>query len=224
MKLRVATFNVHHCEGADGMVDVARTAAVLAQADADVVGLQELDRNLARSGHEDQAAELASRAGMEVGFWPTLTRGDGGYGIGIASAGPIEQARFVALPRLRGEEPRGVVSALCAGVRIVVTHLSTDRRARAVQLAALATIAAGFDEPVIVMGDLNLGPRSLGPLRRLGLRGALGHPTLPGRLVPRQIDHILVSPPLGLRRSWTISTDASDHLPLVADLDIPPAP
>ena len=224
MRLRVATFNVHHCEGADGVVDVGRTASVLAQADADVIGLQELDRNLARSGHGDQAAELAPRLGMEVHFWPTLRRGEGEYGLGIASAGPIQDARFVPLPRLRDEEPRGAVTASYSGVRIVVTHLSTDRRARHVQLAAVGAIVAGFDGPVILMGDLNLGPLSLGPLRRLGLRGAFGHPTLPARLVPRQIDHILVSPPIALRRSWTIPTDASDHLPLAADLEIPPSP
>ncbi len=222
MRLRAGTFNVHHCEGPDGTVDVARTAAALARADADLIGLQELDRNLPRSGHEDQPAELAACLGMEVGFWPTLQRGDGGYGIGIASAAPIENARFVHLPRLGEEEPRGAVTAVYSGVGVVVTHLSTDRRARRVQLAALAAIVAGFDGPVILMGDFNLGPRSLGPLRRLGLAGAFGHSTLAARLVPRQIDHILVSPGIDLRRSWTIATEASDHLPLVADLEIPP--
>ena len=220
MKLRVATFNVHHCEGSDGILDVGRTASVLAQADADVIGLQELDRNLARSGHGDQAAELAPRLGMEVRFWPTLRRSDGEYGLGIASAAPLHDARFVSLPRLGQEEPRGAVTALYAGVRILVTHLSTDRRARAVQLAALAAIVAGFDGPLILMGDLNLGPRSLGPLRRLRLRGAFGHPTFPALLVPRQIDHILVSRQIQLHRSWTIPTGASDHLPLFADVEI----
>ena len=223
MRLRVATFNVHHCKGADGIVDVARAGAALTHAEPDVIGLQELDRGLPRSGHADQPADLGRLLGMEVMFFPTLTRNSGEYGLGLAAAGPVTDARFVPLPRLGDEEPRGAVTALCSGLHVVVTHLSTDRRARAVQLAALTAIAAGLEDPVVVVGDLNLGARSLTPLRGLGFTGAFGHSTLPGRVAKRQIDHILASPGIEILRSWTVRSEASDHLPLVADLEIPAA-
>ena len=219
----MATFNVHHCEGSDGIVDVERTASALSQAEPDVVALQELDRGLTRSGHADQPGDLARLVGMEVMFWPTLKRASGEYGIGLAAASPITDARYVPLPRLGAEEPRGAVTARCLGLHVVVTHLSTDRRARRVQLAALAAIAAGLEGAAVVMGDLNLGAASLAPLRSLGFKGVFGHATLPGRLAKRQIDHILVSPGVDLVRSWTVPTDASDHLPLVADLELPSA-
>lgn len=220
MRVRVATFNVHHCRGSDGVVDVARTAAVLAEAEADVIALQELDRGLPRSGHADQPAELARLLGMEVRFFPTLERAGGEYGIGIAAAHALVDLRFVPLPRLRQEEPRGAVTAAWLAAHVVATHLSTDRRARRVQLAALAAIARGLEGPVIVMGDLNLGPRALSLFRNLGFSGAFGHGTLARRVPARQIDHILVSPGVKVVDSWTIRTNASDHLPLVADLEL----
>ena len=219
MKLRVATFNVHHCEGADGVVDPARIAGLLAGAEPDVLAFQELDRTLTRSGSVDQPAELAQLLGMEVVFFPTLERGDGHYGIAIAGRG-LEHARFFPLPRVRDEEPRGAITAICSGVNFVAAHLSTDRRARPVQLAALAAIAAGLEGPTVVMGDLNAGPRSLGPLRRLGLTGTFGHTTLPGPIPRRQIDHILVSRELRIERAWSIRSNASDHFPLLADLQL----
>lgn len=222
MRLRVATFNVHHCEGSDGAVDVARTAAVLAEAEADVIALQELDRNLPRSGHADQPAELARLLGMDVRFFPTLERAGGEYGIGIAAAPALADLRFIPLPQLRQEEPRGVITAAWLGAHVVATHLSTDRRARRVHLAALAAIARGLEGPVVVMGDLNLGPRALSIFRNLGFTGAFSHDTLPRRVPARQIDHILVSPGVEVVASWTIGTDASDHLPLVADLELEP--
>lgn len=221
MRLRVATFNVHHCEGLDGVVDLARTASVLRSVSPDLVGMQELDRGLTRSGHADQPGDLERLLGLEVEFFPTLTRTSGEYGIGLASSSSVAEARFVPLPQLGREEPRGVLTGRCSGLQVVVTHLSTDRRARRLQLAALTAIAAGFEGPTVVMGDLNLGARSLTPLIRLGFSGAFGHSTLPGRLAKRQIDHILVSPGVDILRSWTVPTDASDHLPLVADLVIP---
>jgi endonuclease/exonuclease/phosphatase family metal-dependent hydrolase len=222
MKLRVTTFNVHHCEGADGVVEHSRAAEVLTQAEPDVVALQELDRNLARSGKVDQPTEIARMLGMELRFFPTLEHGDGHYGIAIAARG-VGEARFVPLPRVRGEEPRGAIIAVCSGVNFVATHLSTDRRARPVQLAALGAIAAGLEGPTVVMGDLNAAARSLGSLARLGLAGAFGHSTLPGRIPRRQIDHILVSRELAIVRSWTIPSKASDHFPLCAELELRPA-
>ncbi|MGH2729475.1 MAG: endonuclease/exonuclease/phosphatase family protein, partial [Actinomycetota bacterium] len=52
--MRVATFNVRHGLGRDDALDLKRTAAVIARTAADIVALQELDRNLARSEFVDQ--------------------------------------------------------------------------------------------------------------------------------------------------------------------------
>jgi endonuclease/exonuclease/phosphatase family metal-dependent hydrolase len=60
--MRVATFNVLHGRSIDdGLVDPDRFQAAVAALDADVVGLQEVDRDQPRSGRLDLAA-LAARA------------------------------------------------------------------------------------------------------------------------------------------------------------------
>lgn len=217
--LRIATFNVHHCRGLDGSVDVERTAEVVASLDADLVALQELDRGLARSGGVDQPGELARSLGLDVIFFPTIQRGEGSYGLGVAARPPVEEAAYLPLPQTKREEPRGVITGRWQGVSVVCTHLSTSGAARGAQTEALAALAAAADDPVAVLGDLNQPPRALGPLTSKGFRGAFGHRTLPRGRLRRQIDHILVRG-ADLERSWAVDTTASDHLALVAEVRV----
>lgn len=217
--MRVATFNLHHCAGRDGVLDLDRTVSAIRATTADLVALQELDRFMDRSACLDQPLELARALDMELTFFPTLRRGGGEYGIGIAARREtLTEARYVPLPRVDIEEPRGAITARWNGIGVVCTHLSTAAGPLRVQTGALAAIARGLEGPTIVLGDLNQPARTLAPFTRFGYRGAFGHGTLPRRFPKRQIDHILVSPDLEIARSWTIDTDASDHLPLVADL------
>lgn len=222
MQFRVATFNVHHCLGTDGDLNIERTAAVIADTEAEIVALQELDRGMKRSGGVDQPAELGRLLGMEVVFFPTLTRAGGGeYGIGIASRSPLDEARFVPLPRLGSEEPRGAIMAGLSGIGLVCTHISTQARPRAAQIAAVGAIARGLERPVVVMGDFNQDRSALRELLGLGFQGTFGHQTLTRRFPRRrQLDHILVSPGSRIERARTIATAASDHLPLVAELTL----
>ena len=57
-RVRVLTYNIHHGEGVDGKIDLARIAAVIQRSSADVVALQEVDQATGRSNGIDQAAEL----------------------------------------------------------------------------------------------------------------------------------------------------------------------
>lgn len=55
--LDVMTFNIHHAQGTDGVLDVRRIAEVVRTSGADVVGLQEVDSHYSgRSDWADQAA------------------------------------------------------------------------------------------------------------------------------------------------------------------------
>lgn len=215
----MATFNVHHCEGRDGVIDVARCADAIRRTEADVVALQELDRGFPRSGGVDQPAVLADLTGLHVDFHPTVHRGDAEYGIALASTEAIS-ARFHRLPSADREEPRGAIVARHRGLGIIATHLSTRRRGRAVQFPALAELAARLGPPTVVLGDFNERRRGLTSLERAGLRVAPGREhTVVGRLGRRRIDHVLTAAPAEALRTWTVPSDGSDHVPLVADLD-----
>jgi endonuclease/exonuclease/phosphatase family metal-dependent hydrolase len=53
------TFNIYHGEGLDGQIDKQRFADLILQENADLVGLQEVDRGTTRVSGRDFIAELA---------------------------------------------------------------------------------------------------------------------------------------------------------------------
>lgn len=67
--VRVATANLLHGRSlTDGLVDTTRMCAAIADLDADVVGIQEVDRFQTRSGNVDQTIEIARHlSNMELG-------------------------------------------------------------------------------------------------------------------------------------------------------------
>jgi endonuclease/exonuclease/phosphatase family metal-dependent hydrolase len=206
--MRVATFNIRHGRGLDNSVDLQRTASVIGETGADIIALQELDRNLARSKFADQPAVLRELTGMNMYFHATLKRAEGEYGIAVASRGDLD-VTYEPLPRLADEEPRAVQIAHWGSVSIVATHLATDRSARKRQLEALAGLIATCQGPIIVMGDLNTRAWALRALTTLGLVAARGS----------RLDHVLVGGGLNIARTWTIRSSASDHNAVVAELE-----
>ena len=223
--LTLATFNVKHGQGLDGNVDLERTAAAIKETRASFIALQELDRNNERSGGVDQPRKLARLTGLEVSFWPTVRKEGWEYGIGIASAEPVE-ASYVKLPRIAREEPRGALVGRVPGADLsfIATHLSVKRGPRKMQIGTLMELATELQPPVVILGDLNQGRLGLRPLIKAGFdAGRKVEHTLTTRSTRWQIDFVLVGAPARLASTRTVTTDASDHVPLVAEvaLDTP---
>jgi endonuclease/exonuclease/phosphatase family metal-dependent hydrolase len=217
-ELRVATFNVRRGLGMDSVLDLERTAAVIRDTGASFIALQELDRNMERSGRVDQPAVLSELTGMHVRFCPALKRWGGEYGIGVAAVEPVE-VTFRRLPRAGSEEPRGAIATSFSGIGIVAAHLSTDAAARPRQMRALVYLAREFDGPSVLMGDFNLPRHELGPFIAAGYDPGSEHRTLISAAAS-QIDYILAGRGISVVRSWTLRSRASDHVPLVAELVI----
>lgn len=238
-RLRVATFNIHHGVGSDGVLDLGRTAAAVAALDADVVALQEVDRFWGqRSAHADQAGDLASRLGMHLAYGASLERaprpGDDHprqYGSALLSRHPVLAGGTTLLPRRRGEQ-RSLLDARittpAGSVRVLVTHLQNRSRAeRRSQARAIARAFAADGVPLVLLGDLNARPRAR-EVRTLTrylvdawvVGGAGAGPTYPARAPGVRIDYVLVSPGLEVVYAHVPLTDASDHRPVVADLRV----
>lgn len=115
--MRIATFNILHGRSpADDRVDVDRLAAAVKSLDADVLGLQEVDRDQPRSMNADLtavAAEamgapehqfVAALSGTPGGTWMAATGeeqpGSASYGIALLSRLPVVSWRVVRLPAL----------------------------------------------------------------------------------------------------------------------------
>ena len=48
--MKVASYNIHKCRGADRLVRPDRIIDVIGEIDADIIALQEVDRRFARKG------------------------------------------------------------------------------------------------------------------------------------------------------------------------------
>jgi endonuclease/exonuclease/phosphatase family metal-dependent hydrolase len=240
-RVRVMTYNVHRCRGFDRRWSPERIAAVIAPLHPDVVALQELDVGRLRSGRVDQAEAIARDLGMDVQFFPALEVMEELYGDAILSRLPATLVKTGALPRLglRGLEPRGALWSRIAvgGVRLqaINTHLSVLGQERRLQVSRLLGPEwlghPDCRDPVVLLADLNAPPGS-GAYRRLATRltDAMRAPparprnTFPSLMPSLRIDHVFVSPNIEVLSAETVRTPlarfASDHLPVVADLDL----
>ena len=118
--MRLATFNLLHGRSlSDGRVDIDRLRDAAAALDADVLGMQEVDRAQPRSGGHDLTAEVAAALGAHHSrFVPAVMgtpgqtwvpavdsdheRGDSpAYGVGLVSRYPVRRwmvTRLAAAP------------------------------------------------------------------------------------------------------------------------------
>ena len=109
--IRVLAYNIHHGEGMDSVLDLARIAALIRDADPDLVALQEVDSVVERTERTDQAAELGRLTGMEYRFGSFMPYQGGAYGMAVLSRWPIEEETNWRLSD--GAEPRTAL-----GVRV----------------------------------------------------------------------------------------------------------
>jgi endonuclease/exonuclease/phosphatase family metal-dependent hydrolase len=246
--VRILTYNVHRCVGADRRLDVGRVAAAIAAQSPDIVALQELDVRRARTGGVDQAHELAQRLGMAFHFHAALRVEEELYGDAILTALPERLVKAGPLPRhprFTRMEPRGAlwVAVQVAGeeLQVINTHLGLAPREQRLQAAALAggdwLGAAPAGAPLILLGDFNATPRyaayrtlaaQLTESRRAA-RLSRRAPTFPSTFPVLALDHVFVSAAVSVEAVRTpldpLSRLASDHLPLVVDFRLrgPPA-
>lgn len=123
--MRVATFNLLHGRSlSDGLVDLGRLREACASIDADVLGLQEVDRDQTRSDGHDLTKEIADATGAEYwrfepalvgtpGFdWRAAVDGDylvgtgeAGYGVGLVSRWPVSRWEVIRLPAAKLKSP-----------------------------------------------------------------------------------------------------------------------
>lgn len=235
--IRILTYNIHSCVGTDRKLDPARIAEVIAGIGPDIVALQEVDVGRRRTGGIDQAHLIASLLRMQVQFHPSLTVAEEKYGDALISALPMSPAQAGPLPSLG--ETRGALSVefgigdRC--LRVVNTHLGLSGRERVQQMAALLAppwLGQPHREalPTVLCGDFNAVPASAAyrmavrSLRDAQAEAGGARATFPARLPLLRLDHIFVSQGVRVRSTEVVrnrlTRSASDHLPLVAEIEL----
>lgn len=122
--LKVMTYNI--AAGANNFkVDLKKTAETIKAVDADIIGIQEVDRLTNRSGKVDQAQVLADLTGYNLVFGKTIDFDGGEYGIAILSKHPISSHYQINLPG--GDEQRIALIAQVEvpGFDVPITYINT---------------------------------------------------------------------------------------------------
>jgi len=234
--LRVMTYNIHHGEGLDGKVDLLRIAQLIQREGAEIVALQEVDKGVARTARRDFPAELAALTGMTCVFSNNFSFQGGEYGNAVLTRFPVLRATNTPFQMLRVGEQRGLMQLVLDihGRELVFmnTHIDyrpddAERMLNAGEIETRIKLYAG--RPIILCGDFNATPES-----RVGRRlsenfedtwarvGQGDGFTIPASLPTKRIDYIWIAKdklpePLKI---WVPKSEASDHLPVVAEFHL----
>lgn len=233
VNLRIISFNIHHAEGLDGVIDTQRIADLINAEQADLVGLQEVDVGTTRVSGRNLIAELAQKSGMNYVFSNNLSFQGGQYGNGILSKFPIKFRDHRLLTQVGASEQRGWLKAVVDvngnDLSFWCTHLDS-RSTNAERLLSVTNFNSWLDNetaPVIFVGDFNDNPFGAVYNRmtskwndtwaQIGV--GLGN-TIPASSPSSRIDFIWTSKdaPFTPVSAHVPVTTISDHRPVVATL------
>lgn len=237
--IRVMTYNVHSCIGRDGYISPERIARVIKSYDPDIVALQELKAS--ETSH--QARIIAELLSMTPHYHGLVKMKAGWHGNAVLSAYDIELMHGKYLPGIAGKrfsELRGAawvrVNTGKIKINVFNTHMGFLPGEGIIQAKELTGPHwIGRPEctgPVILCGDFNsvFKSRAVRHIRSY-LRHANDSPKINNRIRTfpsthpfTMIDHIFVNEGITTENIFSASSGperkASDHLPLIADLNI----
>jgi endonuclease/exonuclease/phosphatase family metal-dependent hydrolase len=183
---------------------------------------------------------VAALSGPAGAGWVAATgkeqRDAAAYGIALLSRHPVTAWEIVRLPALpapvpmrfpggrmptlvRDEARVAVVARLETPegpLTVANTHLSFVHFSNRRQLRRLVRSLAPTRRPLVLMGDLNMGPGRAASLT--GMRALAVHPTFPADGPREQIDHVLADGAVRARASEARRLPLSDHRALLVDL------
>jgi endonuclease/exonuclease/phosphatase family metal-dependent hydrolase len=232
--LRIASFNIHGGQ-MGGRAGIPPLVDVCVPLDADILGLQEVDRRKRRSGFADQAGAVADGMGYAHVFGPTRRRiVRGQYGNALIVRGDITDSTVIRLPGSgTKQQPRVAILARVevrkTALTVAVTHLQHHpKRLRHLpneapdQLRALLEQLSNRPGPRVIIGDFNMQPPRAGPiLAEAGYTVADTGPAYPSEEPTMQLDYIAVDG-LVIESAGVVNAgNVSDHLPIVAEVRLP---
>ncbi len=222
--------------------DLQRISHVLKHSNADIIGLNEVDKEFSkRSEFVDQAEWIAKDLNMGYVFGPSITmegNEEGGirqYGSAILTRFPIKKSDnypFDFLPRI--VEDRALLKVIAEienhEVAIYITHLSFAPFLHTKQTEFILKQVTQDLKPSIIMGDWNMKPYSSSwrlvteQLKDTWEEHGNGSPgyTYPSKRPRMKLDYIFTNDFFEVVEANVVKTNrkASDHLPLSTTLKI----
>lgn len=232
--VRVMTYNIHSAFGSLGRHDPEAIAQVIEESGADVVALQEITRDRLIDGASDLVTWLSRRLDMPIVFNGTE---EPHWGNAVLSRLPVLAHGSGELPRDRALIGRGytwleIDIGADDPLLLINTHLhqiEEDHDIRLLQVPVLLEFWDGRPNSII-LGDLNAEPGApeIALLEEAGLidswlESGVGPGLTWAAIDPgKRIDWIWHSADLSGGQVEVIQSLASDHLPVVVQIE--PAP
>ncbi len=240
MHFRILSYNIHKgIGGIDRRYRPERIVETISHYEPDFVLLQEVDDGVPRSRHHRQVDWLADQLGFEHRvFQANVKLRQGAYGNATLSRHALDEPHDVDLT-IPLKKRRGAL--------VVRAHIRRHGHTRSVILANVHLGLAGFERvlqlrrliehhvvhrihretPAIIGGDFNDVWGSLGPkiLEPAGFQPAIGNvKTFPAAYPLRPLDRVFFRGDLVLHSGFgghtQLARQASDHLPVIADLEL----
>lgn len=229
--LRVASYNIRKCVGIDRRRNPERTLRVIKDTGADIVALQESDRRLGPRRAALGPALIEQHSTYRPLPLATNDVSLGWHGNAILVRPGIELLSVHRLD-LPSFEPRGAVAAdlmvAGRGLRVVAVHLGLRGADRLRQIGRIADwLGRQTEMPTVIMGDFNewSTDASFIPLAP-DFRVLAPGPSYHARLRLAALDRIAHHHALDVLACGVLdrgeAARASDHLPIWADLRLPP--
>lgn len=248
--LKVATYNIGKNEASGDVKDFTALNKAIQLIDADVITVTEIDNKTQRSGGIDQLAELAKANHLNYAFGKALDFDGGEYGVGVLSKYKIDKTQVIPLPSDKAEQRVVLLAQISkpdfeTPIIVMATHLDwqKDPTVRLAQVRRLLDVSIG-DAPSqfkdiasaikILAGDFN-STENEQPITELKYFWNLvaqereDNRTWPAVNPALDLDHIFTFK----GQKWVVrkfavpqnSSDfqwsaASDHLPVVAELEL----
>lgn len=249
MRLRILTYNIHRAIGIDRRFKPERIVQILMHYEADICLLQEVDEGVPRSRELVLAKEIADAAGyphVAAGYNVSLRKGR--YGNATLSKFPIARERNIDLTignrKRRGCQHTTILAEVRKGhthpLEVFNLHLGLSAREREKQAGLLVRskefVALGEETPCLVGGDFNDWRSRIRPIftealcfrsaseRKSGTVMNRDIRTFPSFAPSGALDKIFYRGPLVKRGCFRcrmqLSKVASDHSPLIADIEL----
>lgn len=236
--MRLVSYNIHKgIGGRDRRYRIERIQKVIAELNADIVCLQEVDQNVRRTRHDDQPEQLARAfAGAGVLYQLNVPLKEGGYGNLILSRWAIRSNYHVSL-RLKWRKPRGaqiaVIDTPQGPFQLVHWHLGLAEKERHWQARHLLDHPHFHESshlPTLIVGDSNDWRNTLAhhSFARHGFHQVTTprhrFRTFPAYYPVVSLDKAFARGDFDIHRVHVHHTHltrrASDHLPLVIDFHL----
>lgn len=233
MLLKIISYNIHSGVGIDNKFDYQRIGRFLADQQADIVCLQEMDLRAPNLDRDLQIQRLMANYFSEFIPSPAVFTETGWYGNALLSRFPFLEKRSIDIS-VETRQPRNIQDVLFniegRKLRILNTHKGlkqTERMAQFKRLEKVIDEVVSKDQPpLLVAGDFNewqLFPKSLRRINQKLKPYALGA-TFPVKLPLFKLDRFWCKPDSLIKTANVLKTPESriysDHYPICAMVNL----